>query len=66
MLFFKKKRIEGGIEDRDREASAIVSNNKKKLGESVDTATESAEHFTRVVKQNGFTVQIRAALGGKH
>lgn len=64
MLFFKKKEVDCGY--TEKEVADIVSTNKKKLGESVDTATESAEHFTEVIKQNGFTMHIKAALGGKH
>lgn len=67
MFWFKNKKA---AIDKQHELETIVSveleQHKKLTDDKINETKQVTENFNKILKENGFTLKIHVAAGGKH
>jgi hypothetical protein len=65
MLFNRKKESLATREDLEKKISVEIKQHEKITKKTVAETKKVADNFNRVIRNNGFTLQIHVAAGGK-
>lgn len=65
-LFSRTKPTRLSIESGDTDPKIEITTHKKATKEQVEAVRVAQDNLNKVLEENGFTIKILVAMGGKH
>lgn len=66
MLWFRRNKTEVRLKEKEKLVNAEVEYHKIKTAKEAAKTRKITDNFNKVLKENGITIKIYSAAGGRH